>query len=559
MMQKSALRTTLLLAFLSMAPVAVQSTPKRSDAFNETPRQLFEAISAVAGTIDKPDDQNAYHLDTTTLNPRSICTLYPKLFGQMDTSDQDTLYQTFKKNVESKADEDTKATLGTSLTKIKTAWNSHTENQPHRNYGEFSFAEILAIANDLYQKKAQNFQTFAFDNDSYKKQEKTFSQAITRALIAYNNDHTENNFNNLKALLLKPILGGIQEQLERADLYRSHILITANTVNKIIDGKDTDLNTEIFENRLETHQKLIEDYEKIFGPTDQNASKAKAFDAFEKDIKQAQKIIDKNVSSDQNRFLAGMIAANNNLKKQCPNSFLEATRKYQNMINVGKFNSISLHVRLLHNALYCIQREFIRRGFLRAISDLFQQRSPTPTPTLPTSSLLDPRVSPTTPQIHTPTAPQQNAPPGTPQTGPSPHTPPKTKTRTIFLAPDRKSPSASSQSPVKPQPFHRKPATVQPLHTTQASPNNTPQTLSMHTQMPNTPPAVPRLDNVDGVRVTTPQISPSSHPPTPTQQTYAPISSWPNTPPAVASPGPFDDTLQRANNAYKQSRAQTRI
>ncbi|MGB1229980.1 MAG: hypothetical protein ACPG7U_02300, partial [Holosporaceae bacterium] len=391
------------------------------------------------------------------------------------------------------------------------------------------------------------------------KQEKTFSQAITRALIAYNNDHTENNFNNLKALLLKPILGGIQEQLERADLYRSHILITANTVNKIIDGKDTDLNTEIFENRLETHQKLIEDYEKIFGPTDQNASKAKAFDAFEKDIKQAQKIIDKNVSSDQNRFLAGMIAANNNLKKQCPNSFLEATRKYQNMINVGKFNSISLHVRLLHNALYCIQREFIRRGFLRAISDLFQQRSPTPTPTLPTSSLLDPRVSPTTPQIHTPTAPQQNAPPGTPQTGPSPHTPPKTKTRTIFLAPDRKSPSASSQSPVKPQPFHRKPATVQPLHTTQASPNNTPQTLSMHTQMPNTPPAVPRLDNVDGVRVTTPQISPSSHPPTPTQQTYAPISSWPNTPPAVASPGPFDDTLQRANNAYKQSRAQTRI
>ncbi|MEH0002459.1 MAG: hypothetical protein V6Z78_02670 [Holosporaceae bacterium] len=622
MMQKSALRTTLLLAFLSMAPVAVPAPPNNNST-EEAACQLLvanmNAEDALGEALKTQEANYRQHNPNARHNPESVMglqqvvrtywptifDLYQQCFGKLDTSSPDNLYTTFLaqslKTGQVALDEKiTIEDLQKGLQRTEQYLNNDKDPTLNYNCSTDYLKQMLAVANALREKN-----------------EELFQQQINEILAEYSRQGTTDCLAGLNARLFQPIVGGIQAYLRTVLVYYLKVvtlkdqILKANPTMRLSSdehlitesdegattGDTQNAENEFFMNCVEIQTLDLQDkwrylqkqYNKIFGPFKQNETrKQSAYQKFEKDIVHVEQFTSpketgrkssrQKSEKDYQYFLKQMIKINNDLELKVPDSFSKALAEYENTTqNPSTANKpYDLSISLSLNALRCMKHQLSKtfggnpEALLKKITT---KEKPKNTPLTPpqTSSFSHQPVP--TPQTYTPASLPQNAPPGTPQTGPLPHTPPKTKTRTIFLAPDGQSPSAFFQPPTKRQGkaklFHREPATVPPLYA--QSPNNTPQTSSMRTQMPtptpppfmpqtptyspytlNTLPPVSRLDSVDGVNVTTPQIGSFPHQPVPTQQAYAPISWGQNTSPAASSQGPFANTLKRAADSYRQ-------
>ena len=692
MIQKSALRTTLLLAFLSTAPMAV-AAPPNDDSTEQIACKLLEANMNAADDLDKAlkaqEENYRQHNPNPRNNPESVMglqkvvqkywpdifTLYQQVFGKLDTSNPDNLYATFLANslntkLVALDEKVTIADLRNGLHLTEQYPNNAQDSTLLYNCSTDFLKQMLAVANDLRAKNGEPFQ-----------------QEINEILAEYSREGTTNCLAGLSARLFQPIVGGIQAYLRAVCLYYCKVLDA--------EGAKSDAKTH--------WPNLQADYEKIFGAFNPQAKCSPFLNWVTLDRANIIKTMQQAGQQDESNLLQEMVRVSKDLDSKYPDSYTEATNDaaYKNNdCTQIKEAPERLSMTLFNLALGCMKHQLSKtfgnnpRTLLEKIAPkedpkpismpptpaslqqnarsttppttkprtilptpdrqtpsassqspvnpqpfhsapatvqpLYAQASPNntpqassmrtqmPTTTLPpfmpqttaystymphrslTAPRLDnvdgvsvttPQISPfshppvSTPQTHTPTAPQQNARPTTPQTVPLPHAPPTTKPRTILPTPDRQTPSASSQSPVNPQPFHSAPATVQPLYA-QASPNNTPQASSMRTQMPTTtlPPfmpqttaystymphrslTAPRLDNVDGASVTTSQISPFSHPPVPTPQTHTPTAPQQNAPPGTpqtfhrtpATVQPLYTTQASPNNTPQTSSMRTQM
>ena len=462
MIQKSALRTTLLLAFLSTAPMAV-AAPPNDDSTEQIACKLLEANMNAADDLDKvlePQPVVQKHWP-------NIFSLYQQVFDKPDMPEADDVKQ------------------------------------------------MLAVANDLREKNGASF-----------------SQAIDAILAKYRREGTTHHLAGLSARLFQPIVGGIQAYLRAVCLYYCKVLDA--------EGAKSDAKTH--------WPNLQADYEKIFGAFNPQAKCSPFLNWVTLDTANIIKTMQQAGQQDESNLLQEMVRVSKDLDSKYPDSYTEAINDaaYKNNdCTQIKEAPERLSMTLFNLALGCMKHQ-LSKTFGNNPRTLLEKIAPKE----------DPKPISMPP---TPASLQQNA---------RSTTPPTTKPRTILPTPDRQTPSASSQSPVNPQPFHSTPATVQPLYA-QASPNNTPQASSMRTQMPTTTlpsfmpqttaystymphrslPA-PRLDNVDGASVTTPQISPFSHPLVSTSQAYTPASPQQNARSTTPPIGPFPHQPVSTSQAY---------
>lgn len=562
-MQKSALRTTLLLAFLSMAPVAVPAPPNNNST-EEAACQLLvanmDAEDALGEALKTQEKNYRQYNPNAGNNPESVMglqqvvrtywptifDLYQKCFGKLDTSSPDNLYTTFLAQSLNTGQValDKKITirdLQKGLQRTEQYLNNDKDLTLNYNCSTDYLKQMLAVANALREKNEEPFQ-----------------QQINEILAEYSRQGTTDCLAGLNARLFQPIVGGIQAYLSTVCLYYCKVFQAEKDKN---DAK-------------KNWPSLKKDYEKIFGAfnaEEQNTtSKNKDFLGYiTNNAPNFIETMQKAGKQNESIFLQDMIRVNKDLDSKYADSYTDAIQDAalaNDETIQKKEESDRLGMTLLTLALGCMKHQLSKTfgGNPEALLQKIKTKEkPKNTPLTPpqTSSFSHQPVP--TPQTYTPASLPQNA-------------RPTTKPRTIFPAPDRQNPSAFFQPPVNPQPFHRTPATVLPLYA--QSPNNTPQTSPMHTQVPtptpppfmpqtptyspytlNTLPPVSRLDSVDGVNVTTPQIGSFPHQPVSAPQTYTPTSSWQHTSPEAASPGPFDQVAQRATTAYRRLREQSKI
>ena len=554
MIQKSALRTTLLLAFLSTAPMAV-AAPPNDDSTEQIACKLLEANMNAADDLDKAlkaqEENYRQHNPNPRNNPESVMglqkvvqkywpdifTLYQQVFGKLDTSNPDNLYATFLANslntkLVALDEKVTIADLRNGLHLTEQYPNNAQDSTLLYNCSTDFLKQMLAVANDLRAKNGEPFQ-----------------QEINEILAEYSREGTTNCLAGLSARLFQPIVGGIQAYLRAVCLYYCKVLDA--------EGAKSDAKTH--------WPNLQADYEKIFGAFNPQAKCSPFLNWVTLDRANIIKTMQQAGQQDESNLLQEMVRVSKDLDSKYPDSYTEATNDaaYKNNdCTQIKEAPERLSMTLFNLALGCMKHQ-LSKTFGNNPRTLLEKIAPKE----------DPKPISMPP---TPASLQQNA---------RSTTPPTTKPRTILPTPDRQTPSASSQSPVNPQPFHSAPATVQPLYA-QASPNNTPQASSMRTQMPTTtlPPfmpqttaystymphrslTAPRLDNVDGASVTTSQISPFSHPPVPTPQTHTPTAPQQNAPPGTpqtfhrtpATVQPLYTTQASPNNTPQTSSMRTQM
>ena len=359
MIQKSALRTTLLLAFLSMAPVAVPA-PQNDDSTEQIACKLLEANMNAMDALDEVLGSQPVVQEHWP----NIFSLYQQVFDKPD--------------------------------------------MPEASYAN----QMLAVANDLREKNGASFQQEidALLDERHKDPADHLNARLFQTVV-----------NGIQAHLVKVVLyyfNILTAENFAADT--AHILHTWKERANQREGQRQKLSQEKFSQEeqaiLDTPpsiywEKLDEQYEQIFGPLTQNLPNNSSLGHLAQDAQQVDTLIAQK-ENDETKFLKKMIRVNQDLASKFHQSFLDTAKEHDAI--KAQFTIVEnplrhLNMLFLTNALRCMKHQ-LSKTFGNNPAELLEKIAPKEDP----KQISMPRA---------PASLQQNARPTTPQISPFSHPP----------------------------------------------------------------------------------------------------------------------------------------